>query len=88
MCLVSTALAAAGCKLANLYPQRYAGLATVAVGPVGKHTAASEAAGYQLRISVVVNEVAGGSHLAARGFPDSIHPLHVGLLGARVCGPI
>ena len=47
------------------HPQRYAGLTTVAVRPVGEHAATPKSVGHQLRISGVVNQVTWRCHLRA-----------------------
>ena len=67
--LPGPALAAVGFKSVDRHPQGHAGLAALAVGPVGEHAAAPEAVGYQARIDVGVDQVAGRGHLRTRFSP-------------------
>src|SRR5690606_19553659 len=69
---LAATLCAVGCKSPDGDAQRYAGLAAVAVGPVGEHAAAPEAQSNQLGISIAVNQVAGGGHLRTGGPPGDV----------------
>jgi hypothetical protein len=59
------ALAAGGPEAGHRHAQRLAGAAAVAVGPVGEHAAAAEAAGDERRVGLGVDQVAGRGHLGA-----------------------
>ena len=59
------ALAAVGRKAGGKHPQWRAGMATIAVWPVGEQTATPKALAHQLRIGGVVDQVAGSGHLRA-----------------------
>ena len=59
------ALTFVGLECANWNPQRHTGIAAIAIRAVGEHTAAPESIGNQVRISVVVNQVAGRGHLTS-----------------------
>jgi hypothetical protein len=61
--LHGAALAAVGLKAVDQHAQRDAGAAAVAVRPVGEHSAAPEAAEHEVRVGVVVDQVAGRGHL-------------------------
>ena len=53
------ALASVGTELGGGHPQGDAGLAAIAVRPVGEHAAAAKAIGHQIGIQHGVNQVAG-----------------------------
>jgi hypothetical protein len=74
-CLVPApcaALAAIGAEEIDRHAQRHAGLAAIAVGAVSEHAAAPEAVGHQVRISVVVDQVAGCGDLRAGLFARQV----------------
>ena len=62
---VIAALAAVCFEVVNGHAKRYARLASIAIWAVGKHAAAPEPAGHEVRIGVVVDEMAGRSDLRA-----------------------
>ena len=76
--LPGASLAAVGFKSLGLHTQRDAGLATIAMGAVGKHAAAPKTVGHQFGIGVAMDEVTGRGHLRA-GLP-------VGQVAASVRG--
>lgn len=57
--LPGSALASVRSEARNRDSQRHAGLAAVAIRPIGEHSAAAKALCDKLRVSVVVNQVAG-----------------------------
>ena len=58
-----SSLATVCLELVDQHAQRCAGLAAIAVRPVGKHAAAPKPLGDQLRIDVALNEMAGRGDL-------------------------
>ena len=72
MRLERAALAARGLEGVDVHAQRNAGLAAIAIGPVGEHAAAAKARSHQLGIGFVMNQMAGRGNLAARDFARHI----------------
>ena len=79
--LPSTALAAVGFECVDLHAQRLAGLAAIAVGAVGEQAAAPKTLLHQVRIHLVVDQVAGGGHL---GTGRAIGQIAASIGGGRV----
>lgn len=57
------ALTAGGVKGIDFDPDGHTCATTIAIGPVGEHTASAKAFGHQIRVNIVVNEVAGRGDL-------------------------
>ncbi len=65
MASCSTPLAAIRLEFLDFDPYRNTGLAAVAIRAVGEHSTAPESAGDQIRIGIVVDQVAWRGHLRA-----------------------
>ena len=72
MRLERAALAARGLNCVDVHTQRHAGLAAIAIRPIGEHAAAAKTRGHQLGIGFVMNQMAGRGNLAARDFARHI----------------